>query len=230
MPAEIVLDMRERALAAALAATGAAVREMRDLPVGDILVQTDGGDALLLERKTRADLMASLNDGRWRDQGARLAETGGRTGYLLEGCLPPTEDVSGDLEDRVITGVIASATARGHLVLLARNVEHSAELLERIAAKMDRQQGGAADPVAMKMVRRRDRSSPRSQTAAMLSQVPGISGGLAYRVVDAYVAAGMTPTVASIVSDGGNIAETALGRGGKRSRALREALGISAEG
>lgn len=67
----VVLDYRETGLLELL--PGA---ESRPLPVGDVLVCCDGMPRLLLERKTAADLAASIVDGRWKEQTARLRDVG----------------------------------------------------------------------------------------------------------------------------------------------------------
>jgi hypothetical protein len=65
----------------------------RNLPVGDIWIGLSGEDilpgGLIIERKTVADLEASIKDGRYREQRLRLLthcqETGARPLYIIEG-------------------------------------------------------------------------------------------------------------------------------------------------
>ena len=43
------------------------------LPIGDVLIQTnEGKDVLIIERKTFADLLSSIKDGRYEEQSYRL--------------------------------------------------------------------------------------------------------------------------------------------------------------
>ena len=62
------------ALFAALQARLGAEQVVRErLDVGDVVLKTDdGGTALVVERKTWADLASSLTDGRYAEQKARL--------------------------------------------------------------------------------------------------------------------------------------------------------------
>jgi ERCC4-type nuclease len=59
------------------------------LDVGDVLIQSDEGEPLLVaERKTHADFASSLLDGRYREQRTRLMATRGQgiaVLYILEG-------------------------------------------------------------------------------------------------------------------------------------------------
>lgn len=70
----IVIDYRETRLAADLPDAKTA-----SLGVGDVLI----GDRVLLERKTPQDLDASISDGRWRDQLARMLAARDESGYCL---------------------------------------------------------------------------------------------------------------------------------------------------
>lgn len=83
----LILDNREHALIRSLSATP---HEVKALTVGDIWIQPPSGQkGLIVERKALADLQASLFDGRYREQKARLLSTcqelGMRPVYVLEG-------------------------------------------------------------------------------------------------------------------------------------------------
>lgn len=84
----LVLDVREHGLAAALTSLGVPYSSAQ-LDVGDFMIQTAGGEPLLVaERKSHLDFAASNQDGRYREQRARLmAVRGGGVAvvYVLEG-------------------------------------------------------------------------------------------------------------------------------------------------
>lgn len=91
----LILDNREHALIRALAAEQ---HEVKALTVGDIWIQAAPEatmKGLIVERKALADLQASLFDGRYREQKARLLSTcqelAMRPVYVLEGnmAFPP---------------------------------------------------------------------------------------------------------------------------------------------
>ena len=92
---ECILDNREQRLAVELTRLGVPYK-MAALDVGDFLIQTAEGEPLLVaERKSFADFAASNNDGRYREQRARLMATRGQgvaVLYILEGTWSPTVD------------------------------------------------------------------------------------------------------------------------------------------
>jgi ERCC4-type nuclease len=82
----MILDVREhglKALIPAISATSAS------LPVGDIWIGTEGKGGLIIERKSVADLEASILDGRYREQRSRCmsyaTEKGASLVYIIEG-------------------------------------------------------------------------------------------------------------------------------------------------
>ena len=61
------------------------------LNLGDILVKNDDEELLLIERKTIADLLSSIKDGRYAEQSLRLYNNelpNNRIVYLVEGVVP----------------------------------------------------------------------------------------------------------------------------------------------
>ena len=76
--ARLQVDRRERVLMQHLNAKRVSYQTVT-LPVGDVLCTYDeGGCTFLLERKRADDYAASIADGRWREQTARLFATGHR--------------------------------------------------------------------------------------------------------------------------------------------------------
>lgn len=91
----LILDIREARLAAECKAIGLTYTTA-NLDVGDILIQNADGEPLLVaERKSHADFAASNNDGRYREQRARLMAVRGSgvaVLYILEGTFHPSAD------------------------------------------------------------------------------------------------------------------------------------------
>lgn len=90
--------------------------EAAQLPVGDYLVS----ERLLIERKSIADLYASLKDGRLFDQMGRMREVYSRPVLLVEGGAPPS-------------GVEPSLIRRGVFVLRSTDERSSADLIATLA-------------------------------------------------------------------------------------------------
>jgi ERCC4-type nuclease len=81
----MIVDDREHDLIERLKAEGV-VHEVRRLALGDIQIEHNGSMALI-ERKRADDFAASISDGRWREQKARLSASGAIVIYMIEGSL-----------------------------------------------------------------------------------------------------------------------------------------------
>lgn len=161
----LVVDCREHAVIQALGELvdeGAGEWSARGLDVGDALVettegrppQTEGGPPgaptplMVVERKTLADLCASVKDGRYREQKARLLEyarvTGAAAVYVLEGYggfglggggLRSAATRGGLHEAALQTCVWRMLFADGIRVLCTRDARDSAECLRALRAR-----------------------------------------------------------------------------------------------
>ena len=79
------IDDREHDLIERLKAEEVVFQTER-LPLGDIIIEHNGTTAII-ERKRTDDFAASISDGRWREQKARLKASGAIVIYLIEGSL-----------------------------------------------------------------------------------------------------------------------------------------------
>lgn len=115
-----------------------------NLPLGDILFQrTNAGgevcDVLLIERKSIADLIASIKDGRYKEQSFRLLNSVAivphNIVYVIEGATsslpPPTK--------KMVYGAITSlAFFKGFSVLRTWSVGETADLILNMARKIEK--------------------------------------------------------------------------------------------
>ena len=81
----MIIDDREHDLIERLKAESVEFTVER-LPLGDIKIEKNGHMALI-ERKRTDDFAASISDGRWREQKARLTASGAIVIYMIEGSL-----------------------------------------------------------------------------------------------------------------------------------------------
>lgn len=224
----VVCDARERAVIECLRRKGPgqpAPVEVRELASGDFIA---GG--MLVERKTLPDLVASLSDGRFREQRERLVESARASGlvpvYLLEsGPAPPAQ---AQAQARV-RGALLSLARRGIAVLPTSGVEDTCRFLESMAAAPPppAARGTCMPPLAgeVKLSRRRDRASPASTYVCQLCQIPGVSRGFAERI------RAVVPGIRELAADvgaGGALLASVLGRGRRLATAL-EHLGGGGE-
>ena len=63
----------------------------KSLPIGDVILTKNDKELLIIERKTVKDLAASIKDGRYKEQSARLDSTELPNHHIIFGCIPPTD-------------------------------------------------------------------------------------------------------------------------------------------
>ena len=164
--------------------------------------------ALVVERKTLSDLAASVKDGRYREQQARLAGAlpADRIMYVLEGgsealCyderMAQRRPTVNGLPAAALQGCVASLLLRERVrVVPTRDVGDTAALLLRLAAHKSWAEAAAAAPAAHASssggyeaaaclaasavkARKRDNVDGRAAFMRALCQVPGVSARLA---------------------------------------------------
>ena len=126
----IAVDDREHALIERLRAEKAEF-EVRHLPLGDVMIENNGVTALI-ERKRADDFAASISDGRWREQKARLLKSGCVVIYIIEGSLhgqsKPATTLSSAMWNTMLRDNINVLQTRGvedtslHLQVLAKKI------------------------------------------------------------------------------------------------------------
>jgi ERCC4-type nuclease len=169
-----MVDDRERALLSRLSGEVNQVTRQR-LILGDVLIHNASGEvAFAIERKTVADLSASLRDGRFAEQRARLLETFGRERvvYVLEG----TEAVWKMPQEK---GALMALHFRDRVqVLRTRDVGETVEAIVKLTALCEEGRSDAREApplVEGSPARRHDTTTPGSALAAMLTVFPGMS-------------------------------------------------------
>lgn len=129
----MIVDDREHDLITRLTAEKANFSVER-LPLGDILF-THNGTTCIVERKRSDDFAASITDGRWREQKARLKESGAIVVYLIEGSLyhqsKPADTLSSAIWNTMLRDKMWVLQTRGledtvlHLLTLQKKVGRS---------------------------------------------------------------------------------------------------------
>lgn len=163
------------------------------LPIGDILFKTDDDTKTLciIERKSLADLLASIKDGRYEEQSYRLSNNGEcslhNVIYVIEGIMSTLRT---PMEKRLVFSSIASLNYfKGFSVLRSSSVSETAELLlfsaDKIARGISTSTTGIANGIAntgteqnyctvVKKVKK-ENVTPQNIAEIMLCQIPGIS-------------------------------------------------------
>ncbi len=111
--------------------------EFKNLDLGDIHIKYKEQTFLLIERKTMKDLIASVNDGRYREQKKRLLESGipkERIMYLLEGRI---DDIPGQM--KTLFGMIINTIFRDKIQIIRfETIEETIYFIKRIMEKLEK--------------------------------------------------------------------------------------------
>ena len=171
-PLTVVVDDREgrSGLAGAIAATGRNVAVAR-LPVGDVGI----GPRILVERKTVADFVLSVEDGRLFEQAWALRSASWRPLLVVEGEEPWD---AARLTSRALRGILASLMIGcGVPLIRTASVAETAAWVESIAGQEDR-----------RLPRRTRPASPPDARVAMdvLGATPGVGDYRARRLVERF--------------------------------------------
>jgi ERCC4-type nuclease len=156
---KIILDIREHDLYDKLSALAPdAEIEKQMLPLGDIILSRGDKKIVIIERKSISDLLASIKDGRYREQSYRLVnsapkEVGSQHNiiYLIEGIIQGQNPAA----KKQIYGAITSLNYfKGFSVLRTSSLVETAELIYAMSVKLEKELtagavgGGAAVAVA----------------------------------------------------------------------------------
>ena len=119
------------------------------LQLGDIMITTDENKpVLLIERKTIADLLASIKDKRYEEQSHRLIHSSGYPPhsifYVIEGSLSQCRT---DLEKRIVYSAIVSMQMfKGFSVYRTFSLSETAEWIMSLGEKIERNFGKGVIP------------------------------------------------------------------------------------
>lgn len=221
---EVILDSREPALLNALLSKESmtSIVSSRQLDVGDVLMRR-GHFEILLERKTTSDLAASITDGRYREQKARLVawrqeRPSDRTiAYIVESAgfsfdIDRTHAKFRSIHKSIVGSIINTAFRDGVLVLCVSDLDETAHLLTGMSARMSsllaerRIDTGTSAPAAAVnqgiQVRKKDNcGGARGCLLRQLSQIPGISEKKATSIIDATGATSMGALVQRLAAE-----------------------------
>lgn len=195
--AEIHVDYRESALIAELKSREPAPWQVvvGNLEVGDVQITHPSGLLLVFERKTVADLAASVKDGRYKEQKLRMMSTAPahRITYIIEGGRPIMHNTNG-MSSATYDGVVMNTMYRdGIHILFVDDVKETAQWICKLATRCHEHpeklasKGGEEYHAQCKAKTRKiDNITPRTCYLLQLSQIPGVSKKIAEVICDTY--------------------------------------------
>lgn len=169
---------------------------VQNLDLGDFIFKYNDDIVCLIERKTISDLLASIKDGRYKEQKIRLLNCGIETNkiiYLIEG-----EKLSlWDLSDNVVLSCITSTLIRDNLkVFRTTNINETLNFLSRIYNRLiENPQNILPNPndkivhvnyANTLKVQKKDNLTPQVCNILQLAQIPNISQNMASTILNKY--------------------------------------------
>ena len=188
----IVVDYREAGLIEQFNAMGVEI-ETRNLVLGDILLEQEGKEVILFERKTIEDLASSIVDGRYKEQSCRLSEHGickHHILYILEGSIARFQSSAWKSKTITKQTIISAITSlmyyKGFSVMRTENKIETAELIVGMRDKIVKEnkppfieKAVDVDYVSTVKSVKKDNITPENIDILMLSQIPFISTTIA---------------------------------------------------
>jgi ERCC4-type nuclease len=189
----MIIDYRERELIELIESP-----QIKNLPIADIWVGAfDEGDnplpgGVLIERKSVADLVASILDGRYREQRTRLLEYTQKTNtsplYIIEGNLQNAQRIDPDVLQQWLNRLMLRYRVS---VINTKDIAHTAKLC-KILEKQFLVDGKCFLNEAVKYeetihVKKKDNNSdPKIFFNAAIQQCPGISSTISQKIYEMY--------------------------------------------
>jgi ERCC4-type nuclease len=112
----------------------------KSLDIGDIAIHSDDDKPVyIIERKSLIDLLASIKDGRYKEQSQRLLHASGvhhhNILYIIEGSF---FNLKTPLEKKIIYSALTSLNYfKGFSVMKTTNIQETAELIFHLSEKID---------------------------------------------------------------------------------------------
>ena len=201
----IVIDEREKSLFDAILPFTTSLSTItltkQILPLGDIIIQKINDDntttpIIIFERKCIADLLASIQDGRYKEQSTRLLHASGISPhnivYLIEGQMT---HVGESQRPRVYSAITSILIGKGMSVLRTWSIQESAELIARMTDKLARENmksgGGTISqdivslPTTLTAIRKNN-ITRENIGEILLIQIPGISAVTAKAILNTF--------------------------------------------
>ena len=200
----IITDTRETKLLSYLQSTDNFIVKTQNLSIGDVhLCTPDNTCIVIFERKSINDLAASIQDGRYKEQGIRLCNStipNHHIIYIIEGDIDLYKGNSYSkhkINSKTLRSSIVSILfSKGFSVLFTKNIEDSARWIMNFADKIHRNgtdgyynhsdtttSTNYTEHIKMK---KQANITPDNINQIMLCQIPGINFVIANAILECY--------------------------------------------
>lgn len=177
------------------------VVECENLFCGDFVIEVNGKPIVVIERKTLADLVGSIRDGRYRVQKAKLIECYKDKNtpiiYLIEGKYDFTPNIPAFIEGMekysVISSIINTQIRDNIQVVNTKDLEDTFDFLLALLVRVCKDPKKYVEVCSTHGIKKEDLISSKPKVSNkqdmffyQLTQVPGISAKTAQAFVDKY--------------------------------------------
>lgn len=158
--------------------------ESRSLDIGDVcFIDSEGNHILILERKTTADLKASLRDGRWEEQKERIKSNRGTAivVYVIEG--------TPSVEPWYVSCILGSQIRDGICVINTANVQGTLFVIKKLWEKIgngDWTTSTESKQFGTRRIKKGDNNTPAEIWKSQLACIPRLSLDMAKKIVEVY--------------------------------------------
>ena len=191
------------------------------LPIGDIiLMDKDGNEVIIIERKTLYDLASSIKDGRYKEQSFRLSNTNVPNHniiYLIEGDWNTYNETKGRMDKNTLLSACTTLNHyKGFSVWKTSSMNDSAHWIIQLCNKIDKM--GTSESSYYKLgdqisestksyidVTKREKKKNIDESNIsifMLTCIPGVSTKIAQCVVDKF---GSIKQIIAAISENKNV-------------------------
>jgi crossover junction endonuclease MUS81 len=169
-----------------------------NLNLGDMIYNENENEFIIIERKTISDLLASIKDGRYREQKLRLLQKsyqGVNVYYLIEG------DIVNSSKSDIVYSCIVNMMIRDNLkIIFSKNIEETYNYLLKLSKKCTEFREILIKNVStetvqpessneyIEVIKSEKKKNMTKDTCymAMLKQVPGVSANIAKAILKRY--------------------------------------------
>jgi ERCC4-type nuclease len=160
---------------------------------GDIQIWLDDAPFLLFERKSTDDLLASIKDGRYKNQKANCIASGytvQQMYYIIEGTIKYNTSPK-NLKDKTLHGAIINTLIRDKIgIFFTKNLEETFQLIQmiysRVKAEPEKYKEGCVPTTQIQTLSINEKTTPAICYLNQLCQIPDISKKTAEAIVEEY--------------------------------------------
>jgi ERCC4-type nuclease len=185
---DCIVDYRERVLIKELERHQVLFTN-QSLPVGDIMYMKDKIPLLIIERKTVADLKASICDGRHREQKARLRRMDCPVMYIVEGNMDKSlQNTDYGIPIGTLVGALMNTQLRDNcFVYKTASVHETVVVLSKLSSQLGKEYSIPTTYASTRRgKRKRDCMTPDVWFSSQLQLIPQCSSGIATAIAEKY--------------------------------------------